>query len=84
MSWRPRPDYPWLADTSANRHLFMPFDTDVPDISALTTSDAPVDMVWEFTAGRTRTARHRTPGINKTRQPTRKTRSPNRARRRSP
>jgi hypothetical protein len=29
----------------------MPFDTDVPVISALTTSDAPVDMVWEFNSG---------------------------------
>jgi len=45
MGWRPRPNFPRLADASANVHLFMPFGTDVPDIAALTTSDAPVDIV---------------------------------------
>jgi hypothetical protein len=52
MSWRPRRDFPWLADTSANVHLFMPFDADMPGISALATSDAPVYMVWGFNSGR--------------------------------
>lgn len=47
-----RPNFPGLADTSANVHLYMPFNTHVNDPNALSTATPPVDLVWGWNNGK--------------------------------